>query len=126
MTKAAVGVAVDRAAATVLEERGLPPQRRRARSYAKQEKRREAPGHKRKAFASLLGSLVTFLGAEDAVGFAGRGKVVTYSENMKTLKKCPFISAVLPCYNIMVGAAAVPPHNARVCRIRVVWRYKCE
>lgn len=73
MTKAAVGVAVDRAAATISEERGLPPPKRRAMSSPGG--RGDAPGSKRKAFASFLSNLVTFLRADDEMGFAGQGKV---------------------------------------------------
>lgn len=74
MTKAAVGVAVNRAAATVSEEQGLPLAKQRVASTAAGG-RADAPGSKRKAFASLLSNLVMFLRAEDGMGFSGQGKV---------------------------------------------------
>lgn len=70
VTKAAVGVAVGRAAATVSEKQGLPPPTRTIFESA------EAPGAKRRAFASLLSSLLTFLRSDDDdVLFTAPGKV---------------------------------------------------
>lgn len=59
VTKATVGFAVDRAAATVSEEQGLPPPSGHPASQ------RMAAGAKRKAAAGLLSNLVTFLKAPD-------------------------------------------------------------
>ncbi|CAN0384019.1 unnamed protein product, partial [Laminaria digitata] len=53
VTKAAVGVAVGRAAATVSEEQGLPPP---AGGVS-----REAAGAKRKALVGVLSSFLAFL-----------------------------------------------------------------
>lgn len=58
MTKATVGFAVDRAAATVSEEQGLPPRTPPA-------SQQESAGAKRKALAGLLGNFVAFLKADD-------------------------------------------------------------
>lgn len=58
VTKAAVGVAVGRAAATVSEERGLPPPAGRVS--------REAAGAKRKALVGVLSSFVAFLRSDTA------------------------------------------------------------
>lgn len=73
MTKAAVGVAVGRAAATVSEERGLPPPKRPPFPGGEA----TTPGAKRKAFASLLSSLLTFLRADDDDLTAQQRKVRT-------------------------------------------------
>lgn len=57
VTKATVGFAVDRAAATVSEEQGLPPP---SRSTSQQ----DSAGAKRKALAGLLSNFVAFLKAD--------------------------------------------------------------
>eukprot|EP00752_Nemacystus_decipiens_P006677 g6004.t1 len=57
VTKATVGFAVDRAAATVSEEQGLPPP---SRSTSQQ----ESAGAKRKALVGLLSNFVAFLKAD--------------------------------------------------------------
>lgn len=60
MTKATVGFAVDRAAATVSEEQGLPPP---SRSTSQQ----ESAGAKRKALVGLLSNFVAFLKADGPI-----------------------------------------------------------
>lgn len=57
VTKAAVGVAVGRAAATVTEEQGTSPRLTRETNAAQQ----RGKGAKKKAFIGLLKNLITFL-----------------------------------------------------------------
>ncbi|CAN0314788.1 unnamed protein product, partial [Ectocarpus fasciculatus] len=70
MTKATVGFAVDRAAATVSEEQGLPPRTRPA-------SQQESAGTKRSALVGLLGNFVAFLKADDVPSPPGHSPTST-------------------------------------------------
>ncbi|CAB1110173.1 unnamed protein product [Ectocarpus sp. CCAP 1310/34] len=70
VTKATVGFAVDRAAATVSEEQGLPPRTRAA-------SQQEWAGAKRKALVGLLGNFVAFLKTDDDASPPGNPPTLT-------------------------------------------------
>ncbi|CAN0020636.1 unnamed protein product [Ectocarpus sp. 4 AP-2014] len=70
VTKATVGFAVDRAAATVSEEQGLPPRTRPA-------SQQESTGAKREALVGLLGNFVAFLKADGDASPPGNPPTLT-------------------------------------------------